>query len=45
MAKGYAELPNELVSAANGIEYAYRYTGGGEDAVPPSAASSPSKSR
>ena len=34
MAKGYAELPNELVSAANGIEYAYRDTGGGEDAVP-----------
>jgi pimeloyl-ACP methyl ester carboxylesterase len=34
MAKGYAELPNELVSAANGIEYAYRDTGGGEGAVP-----------
>jgi pimeloyl-ACP methyl ester carboxylesterase len=34
MAKGYAELPNKLVSAANGIEYAYRDTGGGEGAVP-----------
>jgi pimeloyl-ACP methyl ester carboxylesterase len=34
MAKGYAELPNELVSAANGIEYAYRDTGGSEGAVP-----------
>jgi pimeloyl-ACP methyl ester carboxylesterase len=31
MVKGYAELPNELVSAANGIDYAYRDTGGGED--------------
>src|SRR5208283_5647888 len=30
----YAELPNELVSAANGIDYAYRDTGGGEGAVP-----------
>src|SRR5215467_246376 len=28
MAKGYSELPNELVSAANGIDYAYRDTGG-----------------
>jgi pimeloyl-ACP methyl ester carboxylesterase len=34
MAKGYAELPNELVSATNGIDYAYRDTGGGEGAVP-----------
>jgi pimeloyl-ACP methyl ester carboxylesterase len=34
MTKGYAELPNERVSAANGIEYAYRDTGGGGDAVP-----------
>jgi pimeloyl-ACP methyl ester carboxylesterase len=32
--EGYAELPNKLVSAANGIEYAYRDTGGGEGAVP-----------
>ena len=30
----YAELSNELVSAANGIDYAYRDTGGGEGAVP-----------
>jgi pimeloyl-ACP methyl ester carboxylesterase len=34
MAKGYAELANELVSAANGVDYAYRDTGGGEGAVP-----------
>jgi pimeloyl-ACP methyl ester carboxylesterase len=26
---GYANLPNELVSAANGVDYAYRDTGGG----------------
>ena len=30
MGTGYAELPNKLVSAANGIDYAYRDTGGGE---------------
>ena len=30
----YSELPNTLASAANGIDYAYRDTGGGEDAVP-----------
>jgi pimeloyl-ACP methyl ester carboxylesterase len=29
MATGYSELRNELVSAANGIDYAYRDTGGG----------------
>ena len=29
MAIGYSQLPNELVSAANGIDYAYRDTGGG----------------
>ena len=29
MAEGYAALPNERVSAANGVEYAYRDTGGG----------------
>jgi pimeloyl-ACP methyl ester carboxylesterase len=29
MAQGYAELANELVSAANGVDYAYRDTGGG----------------
>jgi pimeloyl-ACP methyl ester carboxylesterase len=33
MAKGYSELRNELVSAANGVGYAYRDTGG-EGAVP-----------
>jgi pimeloyl-ACP methyl ester carboxylesterase len=32
MAKTYSELPNERVSAANGIEYAYRDTG---DSAPP----------
>jgi pimeloyl-ACP methyl ester carboxylesterase len=30
VATSYAELPNELVSAANGVEYAYRDTGGGQ---------------
>jgi pimeloyl-ACP methyl ester carboxylesterase len=34
MAKGYSELPNEQVSAANGINYAYRDTGAGQDTVP-----------
>jgi pimeloyl-ACP methyl ester carboxylesterase len=34
MANGYSELPNELVSAANGIQYAYRDTSGGGDTVP-----------
>ena len=36
MAEGYAALPNERVSAANGVEYAYRDTGGGAgaDGVP-----------
>src|SRR6516165_5905672 len=28
MANGYSQLPNELVSAANGVDYAYRDTGG-----------------
>jgi pimeloyl-ACP methyl ester carboxylesterase len=28
MANGYSELPNQLVSAANGVDYAYRDTGG-----------------
>jgi pimeloyl-ACP methyl ester carboxylesterase len=32
MATGYSELRNELVSAANGVDYAYRDTGG--SAVP-----------
>jgi pimeloyl-ACP methyl ester carboxylesterase len=31
MGTGYAELPNEVVSAANGVEYAYRDTGGPGD--------------
>jgi pimeloyl-ACP methyl ester carboxylesterase len=34
MAKGYSELANQLVRAANGVEYAYRDTGGGEGMVP-----------
>jgi len=35
MAEEYSELANEIVSAANGIDYAYRDTGGGsEGAVP-----------
>ena len=35
MAEGYAALPNERVSAANGVEYAYRDTGEtGAGAVP-----------
>ncbi len=34
MATAYSELPNELISAANGIDYAYRDTGGGEGDVP-----------
>ncbi len=34
MAKGYSELANELVSAASGVDYAYRDTGGGEDGLP-----------
>ena len=34
MANGYSELPNQLVSAANGDDYACRDTGGGEGAVP-----------
>ena len=34
MGNGYSELRNELVSAANGVDYAYRDTGGGEGALP-----------
>jgi pimeloyl-ACP methyl ester carboxylesterase len=30
----YSGLPNKLVKAANGIDYAYRDTGGGEGGVP-----------
>jgi pimeloyl-ACP methyl ester carboxylesterase len=33
MADGYSQLPNELVSAANGVDYTYRDTGG-EDGLP-----------
>src|ERR1700751_1319332 len=34
MTKGYSELGNDLVSAANGVGYAYRDTGGYDGAVP-----------
>jgi pimeloyl-ACP methyl ester carboxylesterase len=34
MATGYSELPNQRVGAADGVEYAYRDTGGGEGGVP-----------
>jgi pimeloyl-ACP methyl ester carboxylesterase len=34
MAQSYSELPNLLVSAANGTGYAYRDTGGYDGAVP-----------
>src|SRR5215472_9591172 len=34
MANGYSRLANELVSAANGVDYAYRDTGGGEGGLP-----------
>ena len=34
MGTAYSELPNELVSAANGIDYVYRDSGGGEGTVP-----------
>src|ERR1700727_1852593 len=33
MAQGYSGLPNQRVSAANGVEYAYRDTGG-QDGLP-----------
>ena len=36
MVEGYSELANETVSAANGVDYAYRDTGGGrENGLPP----------
>jgi pimeloyl-ACP methyl ester carboxylesterase len=35
MAEGYSELANEVVRAANGIDYAYRDTGGGSEDVLP----------
>ena len=34
MRVAYSDLPNELVSAANGIDYVYRDSGGGEGTVP-----------
>ena len=35
MTSGYGDLKNELISAANGVAYAYRDTsGGGDGAVP-----------
>ena len=34
MAEGYSELANEVISAANGIDYAYRDTGGSEGVLP-----------
>jgi pimeloyl-ACP methyl ester carboxylesterase len=34
MERSYAELPDGVVSAANGISYAYRDTGGHDGAVP-----------
>ena len=35
MTTGYSDLDNEVVSAINGVDYAYRDTGGGgDDAVP-----------
>jgi len=34
MEQSYAELPNGVVGAANGISYAYRETGGHDGAVP-----------
>jgi len=34
MTTGYSELPNEVVRAANGVDYAYRDTGAGQDGVP-----------
>jgi len=34
MTKGYSELRNERAGAANGVDYAYRDTGGGQDTVP-----------
>ena len=32
-AEGYSKLRNELVSAANGVGYTYRDTGGGDGAA------------
>jgi pimeloyl-ACP methyl ester carboxylesterase len=35
MAEGYSDLANEHISAANGIDYAYRDTGGAREGTPP----------
>jgi pimeloyl-ACP methyl ester carboxylesterase len=35
MTKGYSELPNETITAANGLEYAYRDTGGADASAVP----------
>jgi pimeloyl-ACP methyl ester carboxylesterase len=35
MAEGYSDLANEHISAANGIDYAYRDTGGAREGAPP----------
>ena len=35
MAEGYSELANEAVGAANGVDYAYRDTGGGREGEVP----------
>jgi hypothetical protein len=35
MAEGYSELANETVSAADGVDYAYRDTGGGREGGAP----------
>jgi pimeloyl-ACP methyl ester carboxylesterase len=34
MRQSYSELPNGVVGAANGVDYAYRDTGGHDEAVP-----------
>jgi pimeloyl-ACP methyl ester carboxylesterase len=34
MGTSYSELPNEMIRAGNGVDYTYRDTGGGQDAVP-----------
>jgi pimeloyl-ACP methyl ester carboxylesterase len=35
MAEGYSELANDTVGAANGVDYAYRDTGGGRESGVP----------
>ena len=34
MTTGYSQLPNERISAVNGVDYAYRDTGSGPGEVP-----------